>query len=210
MPRGHRSGHPIPPSPRARTAAPSRTWSAKLKFMRPADRRTTVRGITMRAVATHRATSRPAAGGAGRRQGLRHSWAGSAPACQVHAAGRGMRRGPFGGPISARTRGRLIVLHGGALDRHQRIDRHALRVLHQRGQLRGEPGERREGGREAQRGRRGRRQQQRVRPGQRGAAPPCGPLSPLCLPPHSTRAHAHAPAAPACPPRTWCSSPTRS
>ena len=35
------------------------------------------------------------------------------------------------------TRGRLIVLHGCALDRHQRIDGHALRVRRQRGQLRG-------------------------------------------------------------------------
>lgn len=35
------------------------TWSAKVKFRRPADRRTTERGMVTRAVAITRASSRP-------------------------------------------------------------------------------------------------------------------------------------------------------
>jgi len=66
------------------------TWSAKLKFMRPADRRTTVRGMRMRAVATQRAMSRPA------QRGRQQLGCCAASAAYVCCRG-GLCRAQFGG-----------------------------------------------------------------------------------------------------------------
>lgn len=54
------------------------------------------------------------------------------------AARSGLSRNVLPRPVPAAlapTRGRLVVLHGGALHRHQRVDGHALGVRRQRGQL---------------------------------------------------------------------------